>query len=109
MDDKLIETNTAKMETIYGVFTATVFSFKNSEEIALVKGGGGIPLVRVQSACLPSTALNSTMCDCNQQIIKAQERLSHESFGILIYLISQEAIGQFLFDFSLVVVGASFL
>lgn len=66
MNESLMKINTAKMNTLYGVFTATVFSFPESDYIALVNGGGEIPLVRVQSACLPSAALNSTVCDCKK-------------------------------------------
>lgn len=97
MREKLLDTNSAEMDTEFGRFKSVVFSFTESQDIVLIKGGGGIPLVRVQSACLPSTALNSTMCDCSKQIKKAQHKLSQSKFGILIYLINQEARGHGLF------------
>lgn len=94
MPEQLLETRAAEMETTFGVFRCVVFSFTESQDIVLVKGEGGIPLVRVQSACLPSTALSSTMCDCAKQIKNAQYKLSQSQFGILIYLINQEARGH---------------
>ncbi len=92
--EDIISVNSAKMETKYGDFLSHVFRFSNSEDIVLVKGLGSIPLLRVQSACLPSTALGSTMCDCNNQIQQALRQLSSAKFGIFVYLTEQEARGH---------------
>jgi 3,4-dihydroxy 2-butanone 4-phosphate synthase/GTP cyclohydrolase II len=93
-ETSIITAKSAWMQTKFGMFYAVAFQFSNSLEVALIKGKGNVPVLRIQSACLPSTALNSTMCDCYSQICKAQSYISEVEFGILIYLIDQEARGH---------------
>ncbi|MGL6044808.1 MAG: GTP cyclohydrolase II RibA, partial [Sandaracinobacteroides sp.] len=62
------------------------------EHLALLIGQqGGVPLVRLHSACLTGDLLGSLKCDCGPQLQAAVARIS-ESGGILLYL-QQEGRG----------------
>ena len=93
-----MEITQALMTTAHGVFTAVAMRDDAREVIALLYGVQmGVPLVRIQSACLPSAVFKSTMCDCQTQVEAALRMLQRSSFGIMIYLPYQEARGHGLF------------
>ncbi len=89
------------METDYGPFSVFAFEFDpQSVHLALLTPDGTqwnqpdvVPLLRVQSHCLTSTAFRSTMCDCAEQIQMSLHRLSDAPPGIMLYL-DQEARGH---------------
>jgi GTP cyclohydrolase II len=69
------------------------------EHIALVYGdlkAGSCPLIRVHSECLTGDVFASARCDCGEQLLEAQNRMSHEG-GIILYL-RQEGRGIGLYN-----------
>jgi len=57
----------------------------------------GPPLVRLQSACVTSTALNLSLCDCADQLTAAFVQIEAEDRGVILYL-DQEGRGHGLFE-----------
>jgi 3,4-dihydroxy 2-butanone 4-phosphate synthase/GTP cyclohydrolase II len=96
--EKLVErTNTVRMPTIYGDFTAVAFREKltGKHHVALVRGdveGAENVLVRVHSECLTGDVFHSLRCDCGEQLEQALAQLADEERGVLLYM-TQEGRG----------------
>ncbi len=83
--------------------TATIISFAGltdaRQHVALELGrpsAGGLPLVRLHSACLTGDVFGSQRCDCGPQLREAVERISKHG-GYVLYL-RQEGRGIGLYD-----------
>lgn len=86
---------TAPLRTQYGTFSMYTFDFGRGDgcHVLLTRMGPGIPLLRIQSHCLTSTAFDSVSCDCDAQLKAALAMLAKADFGVLAYL-DQEARGH---------------
>lgn len=77
----------AKLPTKYGDFEIVAFvSNDASEHVAIVKGGKGVPVVRLHSECLTGDALGSKRCDCGAQLQSALSMIGKNGCGALLYL-----------------------
>jgi 3,4-dihydroxy 2-butanone 4-phosphate synthase / GTP cyclohydrolase II len=85
----------------HGRFKLMAFAFSSGvTHVALVKGDPAQeehPLVRVQSACLPSTALGGITCDCADQMDLAMQMVAAQGVGCILYLM-QEGRGHGLLE-----------
>jgi GTP cyclohydrolase II len=86
-----------QMPTRNGDFMCVAFEHPETKEHheALIMGeinDGDPTLVRVHSACFTGETLNSSRCDCREQLDDAQKRISEEQRGVLLYL-NQEGRG----------------
>ena len=84
--------------TNYGDFDIYIImnTFEKLEHIALIKGdvkNKNNVLCRISSECLTGTVIDSSTCDCSQQINKSLELIKNEGSGIFIYL-RQEGRGH---------------
>ena len=73
----------------YGEFYIAVYESNALQHLALVKGdvrGRDDVPVRIQSACLPGTALDSADCDCREQLEGSLEIVSQNGNGIVLYM-----------------------
>lgn len=82
----------------YGEFEiiVAVDPVSNDEHIVLVKGnvgGGSNVLCRVSSECVTGTVLNSTDCDCNDQLEYSLNEINQKGKGVFI-LLKQEGRGH---------------
>ncbi len=84
-----------RMPTVYGEFSARVFSVRNEEHLVLRRGDPATPgvLVRIHSECLTGDALFSRRCDCGPQLARSLELLGQARAGVLVYLRGQEGRG----------------
>ena len=83
---KLAETD---LQTKYGTFKEVYFSLNTQYAIALIKGDINNRhnlLTRIHSSCLSSHTFNSVECDCQLQMDNAQELISKEGVGLIIWL-----------------------
>jgi 3,4-dihydroxy 2-butanone 4-phosphate synthase / GTP cyclohydrolase II len=90
----------ARMHTRHGTFSISAFRTGTDEHAVLWKGSPGddsAPLVRVQSACVTSTAFMGDICDCAAQIEMSMAMIERTETGVLIYL-SQEGRGLGLYE-----------
>lgn len=79
----------ARLPTLYGEFTVTVYRDRGGKEhLAVYMGdlGGPPPLVRLHSECLTGDAFGSIRCDCGEQLQAALKYIADEGRGILLYL-----------------------
>lgn len=92
-----IKTERSPINTPQGIFELVGFEFPSGREhVALVRGNllnEPIPLVRVQSACLPGTVFKSRLCDCAEQCELAMRKIAIAGTGCLLYL-DQEGRGH---------------
>lgn len=97
----MIVSPTASFLSKYGTFSLTSFQLSPSTvHIAMVMGDLSIekpPLVRVQSACMTSTALGGIICDCADQMKLSFELIVSERQGVFLYL-DEEGRGLGLHD-----------
>lgn len=86
----------AKLPTRYGDFRVVAYKYRygDAHHLALVmdRAPGGIPLVRVHSACLTGDAFGSLRCDCGAQLAEAQPQIAAAGYGAVVYL-QQEGRG----------------
>lgn len=52
-----------------------------------------VPLLRIHSACATGDILDSARCDCGSQLSAAMDRIIHEDYGVLLYLLRHEGRG----------------
>ena len=87
--------------TRFGALSLAAFQeSETSTHVALFNGTSEMdsaPLVRIQSACVTSTALGGLLCDCADQMGLALSMISRERGGIFIYL-DDEGRGLGLFE-----------
>ena len=78
------------LETIYGSFEFSCFSWGTHEEDNILcarnASHAGSPLVRVQSACYTAEIFRSTDCDCHEQLEESLRRIALEG-GLLVYML----------------------
>lgn len=91
---RLAESN---LPTPFGDFRLIVFRWEDAsahpelsrEHLALVRGTVSdkerVP-VRIHSECLTSEVFGSLKCDCRQQLLSAQEWISKNNQGVVLYL-----------------------
>lgn len=99
--DKLIrrvEGATARIPTVYGDFTCTVYESvldgENHLALSMGKIDDGSPvLVRVHSECLTGDVFGSLRCDCGPQLDAALQMIAKEGAGVVIYLRGHEGRG----------------
>jgi len=96
-DPRLEHLAEAPIPTPYGVFRVVVFRYLDpeahpglsDEHLALVMGdvrnAEDVP-VRVHSECLTSEVLGSLKCDCKEQLEAAQQAISEQGRGVILYL-----------------------
>lgn len=98
MSDLIQGVKISEIRTIYGCAKLYTFCFEDETSIPLLyKEGPGIPLVRIQSACLLGTVFHSIDCDCRDQIEKSMEELFQAPHFAFIYMPDQEARGHGLY------------
>jgi GTP cyclohydrolase II len=77
------------LNTKYGDFILYVFSWSENEQdnvLALVRGHGEVPLVRIQSACYTGEIFESLDCDCHWQLETSLKSIQQNG-GIFIYML----------------------
>ncbi|HTM45708.1 MAG TPA: GTP cyclohydrolase II [Polyangiaceae bacterium] len=88
---------TASIPTRFGPFKVYVFQQvdapktgqSNDEHVALVLGdvsGAQGVLTRVHSECLTGEVFGSLRCDCRAQLERAQEAVTEQGAGVIVYL-----------------------
>lgn len=73
----------------FGDFEIAVYEASGKEHLVLVKGdikGEEDVPVRIQSECLPGTALNSADCDCRAQLEQSMEIAWRSGKGAILYM-----------------------
>lgn len=92
-----IVTAETTLATRYGPLRAVAFRFPSgAEHIALIHGrpaSADHPLLRLQSACLTSSALGAIACDCAAQLDLSLRVISQDDAGLLLHL-HQEGMGH---------------
>ncbi len=86
---KVIKIASAKLPTIYGEFTISVYkSGDNREHSALSMGkiDKKPMLVRIHSQCLTGDTFSSLKCDCGEQLSQSLTKIGQEKRGVLLYL-----------------------
>ena len=85
----------------YGAFEITSFQTEQSRVHAAMLAGSlpftTPPLIRIQSACMTSTALGGIICDCADQIKLAFEMIDSAGQGVFLYL-DEEGRGMGLYN-----------
>lgn len=94
----IIKVSTSQLPTAYGDYLIHVYQdVKTSvEHVALVMGDVSAKenvLTRVHSECLTGDIFSSKRCDCGEQLILAQQKITAEGTGIIIYLRDHEGRG----------------
>ena len=93
--------NVAKLQTAHGLFNFIVAKTNSGAQHSILWVGeitkGAPILVRIQSACITSTALGGIVCDCADQVRMAFELIEVENRGVIIYL-DDEGRGHGLFE-----------
>jgi len=86
---------TTMLRTKFGVFKVSHHVIKDEEFISLSAGDltNGVPMVRLQSACLFSEAFDSQECNCKQQLADALCTIIICGRGVLVYSQTQEGRG----------------
>lgn len=77
------------VETRFGVWTELLFRFANSDIIVLARGnwrGAEALLARVHSTCFSAHYLESTECECREQLEMAFQRIAAEGAGLIVFL-----------------------
>jgi len=81
-------TASSDLPTHFGPFRLVHYNSADLEGVALVRGnpaGAGV-LCRIHSECMTGEVFGSLRCDCRPQLELAQERLSRETEGVIVYL-----------------------
>ena len=94
----IIRVSTSQLPTAFGDYLIHVYQdVKTSvEHVALVMGDVSAKedvLTRVHSECLTGDVFSSKRCDCGEQLILAQQKITAEGTGIIIYLRDHEGRG----------------
>ena len=94
----IIKVSTSQLPTAFGDYLIHVYQdVKTSvEHVALVMGDVSAKedvLTRVHSECLTGDVFSSKRCDCGEQLILAQQKITAEGTGIIIYLRDHEGRG----------------
>jgi GTP cyclohydrolase II len=95
---KLIKIAAAKLPTAFGDYDIAIYQDLKTgiEHVVLIKGHVSLQhniLTRVHSECLTGDIFSSGRCDCGEQLKLAQQRISAEGAGIIIYLRDHEGRG----------------
>ena len=95
---KIIRVSTSQLPTAFGDYLIHVYQdVKTSvEHVALVMGDVSAKenvLTRVHSECLTGDIFSSKRCDCGEQLILAQQKITAEGTGVIIYLRDHEGRG----------------
>lgn len=84
------EVEKTTLKTKYGEFSFYCFNWGEHEEdnILVLQNNSyeNVPLVRVQSACYSAEIFRSLDCDCHEQLIESQKKISEQG-GLLIYML----------------------
>lgn len=86
---RIIKTATAKLPTIYGAFTITIYKSSDGEEhaaLSIGNPGGESILTRIHSQCLTGDTFSSLRCDCGEQLHQSMKKISKEKRGVVLYL-----------------------
>ena len=94
----IIRVSTSQLPTAFGDYLIHVYQdLKTSvEHGALVMGDVSAKenvLTRVHSECLTGDIFSSKRCDCGEQLILAQQKITAEGTGVIIYLRDHEGRG----------------
>ena len=94
----IIRVSTSQLPTAFGDYLIHVYQdVKTSvEHVALVMGDVSAKedvLTRVHSECLTGDVFSSKRCDCGEQLTLAQQKITAEGTGIIIYLRDHEGRG----------------
>lgn len=94
----IIRVSTSQLPTAFGEYLIHVYQdVKTSvEHVALVMGDVSAKenvLTRVHSECLTGDIFSSKRCDCGEQLILAQQKITAEGTGVIIYLRDHEGRG----------------
>ena len=94
----IIRVSTSQLPTAFGDYLIHVYQdVKTSvEHVALVMGDVSAKenvLTRVHSECLTGDIFSSKRCDCGEQLILAQQKITAEGTGVIIYLRDHEGRG----------------
>ena len=87
--DTIYRSGSARLPTVFGEFTVTVYRDRERKEHLAVRMGdldGPPPLVRIHSECLTGDVFGSVRCDCGEQLQAALHYISEEGRGLLLYL-----------------------
>jgi GTP cyclohydrolase II len=85
-----------QVDTRFGTWTERLFRFANSDIIVLGRGdwrSTEAPLARVHSTCFSAHYLESTECECREQLTIAFQRIAAEGTGLII-LLDQDGRGN---------------
>jgi GTP cyclohydrolase II len=90
--------SSSKLPTEYGNYMIHIFKdIRTSiEHVAMVMGNvesKGDVLTRIHSECLTGDIFSSRRCDCGEQLKLAQQLISEEGRGVIIYLRDHEGRG----------------
>ncbi len=94
----IIRVSTSQLPTAFGDYLIHVYQdVKTSvEHVALVMGDVSEKenvLTRVHSECLTGDIFSSKRCDCGEQLVLAQQKITAEGTGVIIYLRDHEGRG----------------
>ena len=94
----IIRVSTSQLPTAFGDYLIHVYQdVKTSvEHVALVMGDVSEKenvLTRAHSECLTGDIFSSKRCDCGEQLILAQQKITAEGTGVIIYLRDHEGRG----------------
>ena len=94
----IIKVSTSQLPTAFGDYLIHVYQdVKTSvEHVALVMGDVSAKenvLTRVHSECLTGDIFSSKRCDCGEQLVLAQQKITAEGTGVIIYLRDHEGRG----------------
>ena len=94
----ILRVSTSQLTTAFGDYLIHVYQdVKTSvEHVALVMGDVSAKenvLTRVHSECLTGDIFSSKRCDCGEQLILAQQKITAEGTGVIIYLRDHEGRG----------------
>ncbi len=95
---KIIRVSTSQLPTAFGDYLIHVYQYVKTsvEHVALVMGDVSAKenvLTRVHSECLTGDIFSSKRCDCGEQLILAQQKITAEGTGVIIYLRDHEGRG----------------
>ena len=85
---ELSRTASSELPTHFGLFQLVHYQSKDLEALVLLRGDptGENVLCRVHSECMTGEVFGSLRCDCRPQLELAQERVSRENQGVIVYL-----------------------
>ena len=94
----IVYLSSSKLPTAFGDYVIHVYQDlrTHSEHVALVMGSvteKNNVLTRVHSECLTGDIFSSKRCDCGEQLKLAQQTITEEGAGLIIYLRDHEGRG----------------